>query len=51
MARVYPVDKRGFILHGFCPKKCADEDADRIAFELADDLRKFGFSFDHIVIE
>lgn len=51
MKIVYPVNKRGFILQGFCPTKCADEDADRIAFELAADLKKFGFSFDHIVIE
>ena len=51
MARLYPVNERGFILQGFCPTKCADEDAEGIAYELAEDLKKYGFKYDHIVIE
>lgn len=51
MARLYPVDKQGRLLSGFCPTICESNEADRIALDLAANMHKYGFKYDHIVIE
>lgn len=51
MVQVYPADKQGRCIKGFCPTKCDSKDADRIAFALAADLRRYGIKYDHIVVE
>ena len=49
--RVYPADKQDRCLRGFCPTICESSEADRIARDLAADMHKYGFKYDHIVID
>lgn len=49
--RVYPADKQGMCLHGFCPTICSEQDAMPTALKLAADMKKHGFDYDHIVFE
>ena len=51
MAQVYPADKQGRCLRGFCPTICESREADRIALDLAANMHKYGFKYDQIVIE
>lgn len=51
MAQVYPADKQGRCLRGFCPTICENDEADRIALDLMANMHKYGFKYDHIVIE
>lgn len=51
MTRVYPADKQGRCLCGFCPTICESNEADRIALDLAANMHKYGFKYDHIVVE
>lgn len=47
---VYPVDKNGRILKGFCPTVCEGKDAQLIADRLIMDLNKHNINFDCVVI-
>ena len=49
--KVYPADKNGRCLRGFCPTICYASDAERIAKSLAADLQKFGIKYNKIIIE
>lgn len=51
MKRVYVADKTGRLLKGFCPTLCEDAEADKVAIDLARNMKKYGFKYDHIVIE
>lgn len=49
--RVYPADKQGRCLRGFCPTICSEQNAMPTALKLAADMKKYGFKYDKIVIE
>lgn len=49
--RIYPTDKKGRLLKGFCPTLCESEKAERIMMELAGNLMKFGVRYGGIVNE
>lgn len=51
MVRVYPADKQGRCLRGFCPTICENEEADQMAHECARMMAKYGFKYDHIVVD
>lgn len=52
MIRVYPADKQGVCLRGFCPTICKNKQAaQKEALELEFSLRKYGFKYHKIVIE
>lgn len=51
MKRVYPADRQGRCLRGFCPTICKASDAERVARQLAADLQKYGFKYEQIIIE
>lgn len=50
MKRVYPADRQGRILRGFCPTLCEESRAERVAEKLRADLKKFGIKYDKIII-
>lgn len=50
--QVYPADKRGVCLRGFCPTVCdTEQDAQEQAEWLAAALFKYGYRYNHIVTE
>lgn len=49
--KVYPADRQGRCLRGFCPTICDSNEADKVALELAANMHKYGFKYDNIVIE
>lgn len=51
MARVYPADAHGYCVRGFCPTLCSAKSAEKVARELADNMKKYGFKFHKIIIE
>ena len=51
MVRVYPADKQGYCMSGFCPTICEKEEAEQVAYDLAAAMLRHGFKFDNIIIE
>ena len=48
---VFPADKQGYCLRGFCPTICKDKQgAQKEALELEYSLRKYGFKYHNIKI-
>lgn len=48
--RVYPADKRGRCIKGFCPTLCEESRAQDIAWDIEDNLELYGIEYDHMVI-
>lgn len=50
--QVYPADKRGVCLRGFCPTVCdTEQDAQEQAEWLAAALFKYNYEYEQIIIE
>ena len=49
--RFYPCDAKGNCVRGFCPTICNADEADELAMKLAEQMMKYGYKFDHMIIE
>lgn len=47
--RIFPADKNGRFLKGFCPTLCEDNDLDCSIYELMVYLSMYNVEYDHIV--